>query len=82
MRVLIFLVLIYLALFSSWYWWLPLAIFYSLWRPAYELIALGLLIDVQFGMGTASFPFIYTVVMTALVLGVELLKPYLSYYAN
>lgn len=69
----------FIALAACWYfafWWgaIPLTLLY-MWRyAAYELIFLGILIDIQFLPGTI-FPY-YTTVFTAFVCLALLLKPF------
>ena len=58
---------------------LPFVVLYALWRPAYELIIIGMLIDAQFG-SIASFGYIYTLTFGTLVLLAEVLKPHLAFY--
>lgn len=77
MRLGIFL-LVVLAGFLTPFWFFVLcAIAYALWKPAYELIFLGVIIDAHFGIGTQYF---YTLVCSLLVLVLEMTKPLLSFY--
>ena len=76
MRPIAFLGIISLALFVPLYVFIPFAFLYALWRPSYELIVLGALIDAEFG-GHAVY---YTLILAAVVLCSELLKPHLTFY--
>lgn len=80
MRIVIFAGVAAFALLTPLYVFIPMALLYALWRPAYELIILGAVIDAQFGLGIASFGYLYTLVLGAIVLGAEFLKPHLSFY--
>ncbi len=70
---------IFLIIMTCWYfafWWgaIPATLFY-LWRyTAYEMVFLGILIDMQFMPGTI-FPY-YTLVFTVSVILSVLVKPY------
>lgn len=56
------------------------AVAYALWRPAYELIALGFVFDAFFGNTHALSGYFYTILFGVLVIAAEFLKPYVSYY--
>ncbi len=64
--------------FSPWVL-LPIALLYAFRYTAYELVFLGMMLDVSFGVATFGlpFPFIYTVLALFLVCTMERMKPYL-----
>lgn len=80
MRVFLFIVLACTALLSPLWFFLICALCYALWKPAYELIFLAVLIDAQFGLYSAGFPYLYTVLTGGLVLILEYVKPNLTFY--
>lgn len=82
MRIFIFCILILIALLSPFWFFAFLALLYALWQRGFELIALGMCIDAQFGTAGVAFPYLYTVSMGAIVLILELLKPHLAFYES
>lgn len=81
MRFVVFLTLIVLVTMLPWYLMLFLVIGYGLyWNAPYELIFLGLLVDVYFG--TTSMIPCYTLGVCAFLLALEWLKPRLLIYNN
>lgn len=56
------------------------AVAYALWRPGYELIILGICIDAQFGLGDSLLAYRYTLILGAVVLALNVLKPHLTFY--
>lgn len=80
MRLLIFIGVILIALFVPFWVFLPVAIAYAFWVPAYELILLGAVIDAQFGLGVSHFAYMYLTALALVVLGAELAKPHLVFY--
>ncbi len=79
-RALIFVLLLLLAITT------PREVFFFamlvalLIEPAPELLIIGVIIDGVFG--TASHHFFYTVLIGLLMLGVESIRPYLSWYTK
>ena len=61
--------------FSFWWFAIPFLVFYVYRYRAYELIGLGLLLDMQF-LTTGQVPY-YTLFFTGTVLAAEWLKPQL-----
>ena len=53
---------------------------YIVWKPGYELLVLGVCIDAQFGISLFGVPYLYTTVIAALLLVLNLIKPHLSIY--
>lgn len=80
MRLFIFCLLILIALNVPFFVFFVCAFLYALWRPAYELIVLGICIDALFGGAISVHGFLYTVSLGVLVLGAEVLKPHVSFY--
>lgn len=56
------------------------ALLYALWKPGYELIVLGALIDAQFAPVGTHFIYLYTYAFAGVVLVTNLLKPHLAIY--
>ncbi len=61
--------------FSFWWFAVPFLFFYTYRFRAYELIGLGLLLDMQF-LSIGYIPY-YTLFFTAWVIGAEWIKPQL-----
>jgi len=80
MRFGIFIVLIVIGLFTPLWLFLIASVCYAAWKPSYELIIAGVLIDSQFGLGVSSFPYLYTTSLALIVFFVELIKPHLAFY--
>jgi hypothetical protein len=80
MRITVFAAVVCSALFAPAWVFALCAVAYAFWRPAYELIVLGALVDLGFSPLSSVFDFKYTLLLGALVLMVEFLKPYVSYY--
>lgn len=57
-----------------------IAFLYAFWRSAYELIALGFVVDVVFSPLSSVLDFEYTLLMGTLVFVAEFIKPYITYY--
>lgn len=56
------------------------ALAYALWKPGYELILLGALIDALFSAALVDLPFVYTLTFAGIVLAANMLKPHLTIY--
>ncbi len=80
MRIFVFSLLFLIALLLPIWAFIPCAIAYVLWKPGYELMGIGIIIDSQFGMGSIPLGYVYTLSLGVLVLGAEFLKPHLSFY--
>ena len=64
-------------------WFFALCAFcYALFRPGYELILIGVLVDAQFGTASPGFPYMYTAATVLIVFGLIFLKPHLSFYID
>ena len=61
-------------------WWLTMLFFawYAVQSRAYELVALGMLLDAYFGY-TLPWQCVYTAVAAGLYIAAELLKPRLAF---
>lgn len=68
-------------LFAPWWMCALYAAGYALWRPAYELVPLGVIVDAHFGAFSGGAGVWYTLLFTTLLFTAETLKPRLSYYA-
>lgn len=75
MRILFFIVLILVALYTPLWVFSILAIIYACIYVPYELVILGLCIDAGFGYTT--FGLWYTACTLSIAVSTELLKPYL-----
>ena len=78
MRLLYILLLVIVSVIAPWWCTLILWIPYAFRFRAYELIALGILLDAYFGYATLWHIF-YTVSATVLYFGVELLRPRIAF---
>ena len=77
MRILFFMVLILIALYTPLWFFSILAIIYASIYVPYELVILGLCIDAGFGYPT--FGLWYTACTLSIYVSSELLKPYLRF---
>lgn len=82
MRILLYIGVLLTGLLLPFWACVGAVVCYSLWRPGYELITIGILIDIQFGMYSPGFAYVYTTTITGVVLTLELLKPRLSFYTD
>ncbi len=60
------------------------AALYAALYPAYELVALGILLDASYGVGAfgVPFPFLYTLAACVIVAVMAIARPYLSFSAQ
>jgi hypothetical protein len=82
MRAGVFIVVALVGLFMPIWFCILASLCYAFWWTGYELIVLGVLIDAQFGLGTSIFAYTYTLMLGAVVLSAESIKPYLSFYRS
>jgi len=80
LRALLFLIITVLWYVGLWWVSLPLCLWYTYRYTAYELIVLGVCIDIQFQVYT-SWPY-YSIFGTTLVIIVEWLRPHLAVYTT
>ena len=80
MRILSFIILCLLGFLTPLQVFLFCALLYVFFWSGYELLIIALCIDVLFGTTTTSF--LYTISAGLLLVGSELLRPYLSWYAT
>lgn len=79
MRLIYFILLMIASVTLPWWLVLPLWILYAFAVGAYELIALGFLLDAYFGY-SALFNVFYLSAAVVLCMGVELLRSRLTFY--
>lgn len=78
-RVLSFIVVFLCALFFPFWVFLPAAVVYGFVYAPYELMLIGVLIDVQFGDVGTSTGYLYTAVTAVSAIMVVLAKPHLRF---
>lgn len=79
MRLVCFIGLVVGSVVLPWWFLLPLWTLYAFAFQAYELIALGMLLDAYFGYAMPWHVF-YTVTATLVCIGAELVKPRIAFY--
>lgn len=82
MRFTFFLILALVAYVCPWWMLLILSILYALRYPAYELIVIGVALDMLYGVPYFDFgvPLHYTVTSIAVVVLLSLVRPLLHTY--
>lgn len=80
MRIFAFIVLLIGSCLTSLPVFLFGALLYMLVWPGYELLIIGVLIDSVFG--TESFSLVYTLSLGLMLVVLEVLRPYLSWYTD
>lgn len=78
MRVLFFGILVLIALTTPYFVAIILSAPYAFRYTAYELIVLGVFLDAL--LGASTFSLFYTIVLSAVFLLIEALKPFLIFY--
>ncbi|MCD5382061.1 MAG: hypothetical protein LR017_01950 [Candidatus Pacebacteria bacterium] len=80
MRFWIFIAVLIVALTLPVWCFLISAALYALWRPAYELLCIGVCIDAQFGVVYEGLPYLYTLSAGGIILLADMMKPLLMVY--
>ncbi len=79
MRLLFFIILVIIAFNAPWYVLLSAAVLYTFKYTIYqfELVFLGVLLDVNYGMGLwySTFPFVYTTCAFLIIFSAKVLAP-------
>ncbi len=82
-RIISFIALFFTALFFPLWVFVPLAVLYACIFGAYEIILIGIYIDVQFGNPDVyKVWFLYTALTLIIVGGSLLVKPFLRFYTD
>jgi predicted membrane protein len=80
MRLISFITLCVLSLFTPFPLFLFASFLYMFVWTGYELLTIAVFIDAFFGITPTAY--LYTLTMSALIIGAELLRPYLSWYTT
>ena len=80
-RIIVWTLLLFLASTMPLPFLMLFVVLYALKWSAYELIVLGVLIDGYFGFTIHEWP-LYTISIVIVVIGVEFIRPRLSFYTE
>ncbi len=81
MRIICFGIVCALGLFTPIWFFLGAGLVYALVWNGYELLIPAILIDAQFGSPHLTMvPYVYTLSLGVIMIGVEFLKPYFRFY--
>ncbi len=81
-RFIFFLIILVTSFFVPWWAYAPLALLYGLRYTAYELIVLGVVLDLSagfMGAGGVPLPIVYSAIALASVVAGHILRPYLAF---
>ncbi len=68
------------ALFLPFWYFIPFVFLYALFFTPYELLALAVLIDAEFGSGGLFSGYAYTMTVALVMMATITMKPYLRFY--
>ncbi len=78
-RTISFIIVLVTTVYTSFWFFLPLALFYLFMFDGLEILVLAVCIDALFG-NSHSFPYLYTVTTSGIMIGMMIIKPHLRFY--